>query len=76
MSGTTATLDATFGGTGAATGATFGAGGPTDVTADGGGLTIKGSTDKTIAFSDAQDRFDISEPVSYTHLTLPTKRIV
>ena len=66
LSGTTATLDATFGGTGAATGATFGAGGPTDVTADGGGLTIKGSTDKTIAFSDAQDRFDISE-----HINIP-----
>ena len=64
LSGTTATLDASFGGTGSATAAAFGAGGPTDVTADGGGLTIKGTTDKTIAFSDAQNRFDISENIN------------
>ena len=70
LSGTTATLDATFGGTGSATGATFGAGGPTDVTADGGGLTIKGSTDKTIAFSDTNDRFDISETIN-----IPTGKV-
>ena len=71
LSGTTATLDASFGGSGSATGATFGAGGPTDVTADGGGLTIKGSTDKTIAFNDASDRFDISE-----NLNIPTGKAI
>ena len=71
LSGTTATLDASFGGTGSATGATFGAGGPTDVTADGGGLTIKGSTDKTIAFNDASDRFDISE-----NLNIPSGKAI
>ncbi len=71
LSGTTATLDASFGGSGSATGATFGAGGPTDVTADGGGLTIKGTTDKSIAFNDAGDRFDISE-----NINLPTGKAI
>ena len=33
----------------------------TDFTADGGGLTLKGSTDKTISWSNATDSWDVSE---------------
>ena len=36
---------------------------PTDVTADGGGITLKGSTDKTINWLDATDAWTISEHV-------------
>jgi len=39
---------------------------PTDVTADGGGLTIKGSTDKTIAWSNANDRWDVNQAWNLT----------
>jgi hypothetical protein len=34
---------------------------PTDITADGGGITIKGSTDKTLNWVDATDAFTSSE---------------
>ena len=34
---------------------------PTDVTADGGGITLKGSTDKTISWVDATDAWTSSE---------------
>jgi hypothetical protein len=34
---------------------------PTDVTADGGGITIKGATDKTLNWVDATDAFTSSE---------------
>ena len=64
VNGTTVTIDQTFQGSGSATGATFSNGGPTDATANGGGLTILGATDKTIAFSDANDRFDVSESLN------------
>ena len=64
LSGTTATLDATFGGSGSATAATFGAGGPTDVTADGGGLTVKGATDKSFAFQNSSGSFLSSEALN------------
>lgn len=37
---------------------------PTDVTADGGGITLKGSTDKTINWLDATDAWTFSEHVS------------
>jgi hypothetical protein len=37
---------------------------PTDSTADGAGITIKGNTDKTIAYSDSEDRLDISEDIN------------
>lgn len=37
---------------------------PTDVTADGGGLTLKGSTDKTITWLDATDAWTFSEHVN------------
>jgi hypothetical protein len=36
---------------------------PTDVTADGAGITIKGDTDKTILYSEADNWLDISETV-------------
>ena len=34
---------------------------PTDTTADGGGIILKGSTDHTILFSNANDSWDLSE---------------
>jgi hypothetical protein len=43
---TTITLTANFGGTGTAATVTFG--GPSDYTADGGGITLKGDNNKTI----------------------------
>lgn len=36
---------------------------PTDVTADGGGITLKGSTDKTINWVDATDAWTFSEHI-------------
>jgi len=38
-------------------------GSPSDANADGGGLTIKGTTDKTITFTNATGDFDFSENV-------------
>ena len=69
LTGTTATLDASFGGTGSATAASFTAGGATDATAAGGGITIKGATDKTIAWG-ASNGFDVSE-----HINLPSGKV-
>ena len=63
-SSTQVTLDATFGGSGSATGATFSAGGPTDDTADGGGITLKASSDQSIAWSNANDRWNISDNIN------------
>jgi hypothetical protein len=37
---------------------------PTNITADGAGITIKGSTDKTIAYSNASNWLDISETLN------------
>lgn len=37
---------------------------PSDVTADGAGITIKGTTDKTIAYSNAFDWLDVSEDIN------------
>jgi hypothetical protein len=37
---------------------------PTNTTADGAGITIKGTTDKTIAYSEADNWLDISETVN------------
>jgi hypothetical protein len=37
---------------------------PTDVTADGGGITLKGTTDKTINWIDATDAWTLSEHVN------------
>ena len=36
---------------------------PTDITADGGGITLKGTTDKTINWVDATDAWTLSEHV-------------
>jgi hypothetical protein len=37
---------------------------PTDITADGAGITIKGDTDKTIAYSESDDWLDVSEDIN------------
>ncbi len=37
---------------------------PTDLTADGAGITIKGDTDKTITYSESNDWLDVSEDVN------------
>jgi hypothetical protein len=37
---------------------------PTDITADGAGIIIKGDTDKTIAYSEPNDWLDISEDIN------------
>lgn len=37
---------------------------PTNVTADGAGITIKGTTDKTIAYSNASNWLDVSETLN------------
>lgn len=37
---------------------------PSDATADGAGITIKGSTDKTIAYSQADNWLDVSESLN------------
>ena len=37
---------------------------PTNITADGAGITIKGTTDKTIAYSQADNWLDISETLN------------
>ena len=64
ISGTTVTLDQTFGGSGSATTVTFTTGGATDVTADGGGLTIKGDTDKTILWDNVSNKFDFNQGIN------------
>ena len=37
---------------------------PTDTTADGGGITLKGATDKTITWIDATDRWTFNQNIS------------
>jgi hypothetical protein len=37
---------------------------PTDITADGAGITIKGDTDKTILYSESDDWLDVSEDIN------------
>ena len=69
VTGTTVTLSAVFQGSGTATGATFGAGGPSDITADGGGLTLKGANDKTISWSASGDKWVLSE-----HVDIPASK--
>lgn len=39
-------------------------GSPSDVTADGGGITLKGATDKTIAWQNSSDNWQFSEGIS------------
>ena len=69
VTGTTVTLSAVFQGSGTATGAIFGAGGPSDITADGGGLTLKGANDKTISWSASGDKWVLSE-----HVDIPASK--
>ena len=61
VSGTTVTLDQTFGGSGTATGAAFATGGATDVTADGGGISLLGTTNKTFNWSNSSSCWILSE---------------
>ena len=60
------TLDTNFGGSGSATGATFAAGGPTNFSADGGGLTIEAGsdTDKTLNWVSSTSAWTSSEHVN------------
>jgi len=44
--------------------AIFSVGGATNVTADGAGITIKGTTDKTITYNNTSVAFDISENIN------------
>lgn len=39
---------------------------PTDITADGGGITLKGATDKTIIWVNATDCWTFNQPVNIT----------
>ena len=39
---------------------------PTDTTADGGGITLKGATDKTIVWTNATDSWDFNQNVKVT----------
>ena len=39
---------------------------PTDTTADGGGITLKGATDKTITWSDTTDSWEFNQPTITT----------
>ena len=63
VSGTTVTLDSVLGGTGSATGAAFSAGGASDFSADGGGLSIKGATDKNITWLSSNGKFNFNEGI-------------
>lgn len=40
---------------------------PTDTTADGGGITLKGATDKTITWVDATDSWDFNQNIKITN---------
>jgi len=42
-------------------------GSPTDTTADGGGITLKGATDKTILWIDSTDTWDFNQKVKSTN---------
>ena len=64
ISGTTVTLSAIFQGSGSATGANFSAGGATDITADGGGLTLKAAADKTISWDASSDAWVLNVDVN------------
>ena len=39
---------------------------PTDTTADGGGITLKGATDKTITWTDATNSWDFNQDIKIT----------
>ena len=64
ISGTTVTLSNIFQGTGSSDGVSFAAGGATDVTADGGGLTLKAANDKTISWDASSDAWVLNVDVN------------
>ena len=64
VSGTTVTLSENFGGSDSVQGATFSTGGATDFTADTGGITILGTTNKEISWLSSNNAFNISENVN------------
>ena len=61
--GNTVTLDQVFAGTGSATGAALATGGATDTTANSGGLTVLGTTNKTIQWLSANDKFNFNKGI-------------
>ena len=63
VSGTTVTIDQAFGGTGTATGGAFSTGGATDTTANSGGLTVLGTTNKTIQWLSSNDKFNFNKGI-------------
>jgi hypothetical protein len=42
---------------------------PTDLTADGGGITLKGATDKTITWTNATDSWDFNQNIETSTTT-------
>jgi hypothetical protein len=60
-SATQITLSAVFTGTGSATGATLTIGGASNITANSGGITLKGATDKTIIWDSTNSNWTSSE---------------
>ena len=42
---------------------------PTDTTADGGGITLKGATDKTITWTNATDSWDFNQDIATSTTT-------
>ena len=63
VSGTTVTIDQTAGGSGSASGAVFSTGGATDTTADSGGVTVLGTTPKTIQWLSSNDKFNFNKGI-------------
>ena len=63
VSGTTVTIDQTAGGSGSASGAVFSTGGATDTTADSGGITVLGTTSKTIQWLSSNDKFNFNKGI-------------
>ena len=57
------TIDQAFGGTGTATGGAFSTGGATDTTANSGGLTVLGATNKTIQWLSSNDKFNFNKGI-------------
>ena len=61
--GTTVTLDQVFQGSGSAAGAALATGGASDTTANSGGLTVLGSTNKTIQWLSSNDKFNFNKGI-------------
>ena len=63
VTGTTVTLDQVFQGSGTASGAAMATGGASDTTANSGGLTVLGTTNKTIQWLSSNDKFNFNKGV-------------